>query len=89
MAVRFGAPPLHIRIDGGTGDVLFGDVVADKRFGDLPTREHQHAIAEALQLDSVGRQEDDRSAIGGDFAENTIEFDAGAGIDAAGRFVGQ
>ena len=56
---------------------------------DLAAREDEHAVAEPLELDGVGGEDDDRLARLGRGAQQLVELDARAGVDAARRLVGE
>ena len=81
-------PRAACRPDRGAGDVLLGDLVARRACAPLAAGEDEHAVAQALQLDGVGREDDDACPLGG-AAQDPVELDARAGVDAAGRLVGE
>ena len=87
------ARPLHralrVRRDRGAGDVLLGDLVALERAHRLAAREHDDPVAQPLQLDDVGGDDDHRLAGLGGAAQHLVELEAGVGVDAARRLVGQ
>ena len=75
--------------DRGARDVLLGDRVALELAHDLPAREDEHPVAKTLQLDDVGREDDDRLARIRGRAKELVDLEARAGVDAVGRLVRQ
>ena len=63
--------------------------VSGQRAHHFSAREHQHAVAQALQLDSVRRQHDNPCALSRDVASNLVELHTRARVDAAGRLIRQ
>ena len=69
--------------------VMFSSVIASPSSyaHDLAAREHEHTVAEPLQLDDVGREHDHGLAAVGRARAELVELDPRAGVDAAGRLV--
>ena len=63
-------------------------VVPDELGHAVAAREHDDAVAEALQLERVGRSDDDGHSAGRDGAEDAIDLRPGADVDSLGRLVG-
>ena len=73
--------------DGGGDDLGFDDVLAGQGRRDAAARHHHHLIAQALQLRSVGGIDDDRRAGARDLAQDAVDLEARADVDALRRFV--
>jgi len=80
---------LRLGTDRGAGDLLLGQIVSGQRADDLAARKDENAIAKPGELDRIGGQHHHAGAGFGDGAHNPIELDAGAGVDAARRLVGE
>ena len=68
---------------------FFGDLVILEGPNDAAAGKDQHTVAEPLQFDRVGRKHHHAGARRSGVPDDSIEFDARAGIDAPRRLVGE
>src|SRR4029078_12016110 len=50
--------------------------------------QHGHPVAEALELERITRDDDNRHTASGDFAQDAVDLGAGAHVDGLCRLVG-
>ena len=75
--------------DHQAADLLFSDIAAREFADDMAAREDEHAVAQSLELKSVGRHDDDRRSLIRDVAEDPVDFHARADVHAGGRLFGE
>jgi hypothetical protein len=81
--------PDRCRRQRSAGDAALGHLVTGE-LRDHPAAGHdEDAVAQALELDAVGGQQDDRGPTVSGSSDERVDVDAGPGVDPLGRLLSQ